>query len=46
MRLDIKIFTGESCEKYLQKLKRKANLEGRTSHTFKKMIEAYENSIK
>ena len=23
MRLDIKIFTGESCEKYLQKLKEK-----------------------
>lgn len=35
MRLDIKIFTGESCEKYLQKLKRRANPEGRTGHTFK-----------
>lgn len=45
MRLDIKIFTGESCEKYLQKLKRKANLEGRTGHTFKKMIEAYEQGL-
>ncbi|MBP3468293.1 MAG: hypothetical protein J6K26_02100, partial [Lachnospiraceae bacterium] len=29
MRLDIKIFTGESCEKYLQKLKRRADPEGR-----------------
>ena len=45
MRLDIKIFTGESCEKYLQKLKRKANLEGCTGHTFKKMIEAYEQGL-
>ena len=45
-RLDIKIFTGESCEKYLQKLKRRANLEGCTGHTFKKMIESYENSMK
>ena len=46
MRLDIKIFTGESCEKYLEKLKRRSNPVGRTGHTFKKMIEAYENSIK
>ena len=46
MRLDIKIFTGESCEKYLQKLKRRANPESRTGHTFKKMIESYENSLK
>lgn len=37
MRLDIKIFTGESCEKYLQKLKRRANFEGCTGHTFKHM---------
>lgn len=34
MRMDIKIFTGESCEKYLQKLKRRSNLEGSTGHTF------------
>lgn len=33
-RLDIKIFTGESCEKYLEKLKRQSNLEGRAGHTF------------
>ena len=46
MRLDIKIFTGESCEKYLQRLKSRANLEGSTGHTFKKMIEKYENDIK
>ena len=45
MRLSIKIFTGESCEKYLQKLKRRANSEGRTGHTFKKMIESYEKNL-
>jgi len=39
MRLQIKIFTGETTEKYLQ------NLRSRTGHTFKKMIEAYENSM-
>ena len=39
-RLEIKIFTGKSTEKWLQKLK------GRTGHTSKKMIESYENSIK
>ena len=43
--LQIKIFTGESCEKYLQKLKRRANSEGRTGHTFKKMIESYEKNL-
>lgn len=42
MRLDIKIFTGESCEKYLQKLKRRANFEDCTGHTFKTIIEDYE----
>ena len=44
-RLDIKIFTGESCEKYLNKLKRRSNPESRTGHTFKKMIEAYEQGM-
>ena len=39
MRLDIKIFTGESTQKYL------AQLTGRTGHTFKKMIEAYEQGM-
>ena len=46
MRLDIRIFTGDSTEKYLQKLKRRANPEDRTGHTFKKMIESYESSMK
>ncbi len=39
MRLDIKIFTGESTQKYLTKLAH------RTGHTFKKMIEAYEQGM-
>ena len=39
IRLDIKIFTGENTQKYLTKLAL------RTGHTFKKMIEAYENSM-
>ena len=40
MRLQIKIFTGETTDKYLSKLR------GRTGHTLKKMIEAYENGMK
>lgn len=40
LKLEIKIFTGETTEKYLEKLKR------RTGHTSKKMIEAYENGAK
>jgi hypothetical protein len=39
LRLDIKIFTGETTQKYL------ANLARRTGHTFKKMIEAYEQGM-
>ena len=39
VRLDIKIFTGESTQKYL------AKLTHRTGHTFKKMIEAYEQGM-
>ena len=39
MRLDIKIFTSETTTKYLQ------NLRVRTGHTFKKMIEAYEQGL-
>ena len=39
MRLQIKIFTGETTDKYLSKLK------GRTGHTMKKMIQAYENGM-
>ena len=40
MRLDVKIFTGETTSRYLEKL------SSRTGHTFKKMIEAYENGMK
>ncbi len=39
MRLDIKIFTGKSTQRYFEKL------VGRTGHTFKKMIEAYEQGL-
>lgn len=45
VRLDIKIFTGESCEKYLQKLKGRENVAGCTGHTFKKMIQSYEQGM-
>lgn len=37
MRLDIKIFSGDLCERYIEKLKKRANFEGCTGHTFKKM---------
>lgn len=40
LRLDVKIFTGESTARSLEKLKH------HTGHTFKKMIEAYENGLK
>ena len=39
MHLQIKLFTGEITDKYLQ------NLRGRTGHTFKKMVEAYEQGL-
>jgi len=39
MRLQIRIFTGETTDKYLQ------NLRSRSGHTFKKMIESYEKSL-
>ena len=39
LRLQIKIFTGETTEKYLTKLR------GCTGHTLKKMIESYEKSL-
>ena len=65
LRLDIRIFTGESTKKYLQNLKVRAgqmpngsdaneenlrgskenSLDSRTGHTFKKMIEAYEQGL-
>lgn len=40
LHLQIKIFTGEVTDKYLE------NLRSRAGHTFKKMIEAYENGLK
>ena len=40
MHLKIKIFTGETTDKYLSKLR------SRTGHTFKKMIESYERNMK
>ncbi len=51
LRLQIKIFTGESTEKYLENLRTSAarrdrELAGCTGHTFKKMIESYENGLK
>ena len=39
LRLDIKIFTGESTRRYLEKL------VSRTGHISKKMIEAYEQGM-
>lgn len=39
-KLEIRIFTGESTEKWLRKLR------GRTGHTLKKMIQNAENSMK
>ena len=53
LRLQIKIFTGESTEKYLENLRSSAARRGqeerelacRTGHTFKKMIESYEKSL-
>ena len=40
LRLEIKIFTGKACEKYLE------NIRGRTGQMSKKMIEDYESKIK
>ena len=40
LHLQIKIFTGEVTDKFLE------SLRSRTGHTFKKMIEAYENGLK
>ena len=45
MRLDIRIFTGDSCEKYLEKLKKGSNPESRTGNIIKKMIEKYESEL-
>ncbi len=40
MRLDVRIFTGESTQRYFEKI------AGRTGQMFKKMIEAYERGLK
>ena len=40
MEMKIRLFTNETTTKYLE------NLRVRTGHTFKKMIESYENSMK
>ena len=65
LRLEIKIFTGEATEKYLEKLKKRvddvshtnsgeaeaccaatgSDIESRTGHASKKMIEAYEQGL-
>lgn len=37
MKLDIKIFTGEKCEKYLEKLKKHSGFDYSSGHTFKKI---------
>ena len=34
LRLDIKIFTGESCERYFEKLKLRASVDGRAGDIF------------
>ena len=49
-RLDIRIFTGESTQSYLEKLRGRRKSDPNpalpSGHTFKKMIEAYENGLK
>lgn len=42
--ISVKIFTGDTFGKIFEKVNRQ--LVGRTGHTFKKMIESYENSMK
>jgi len=51
LRLEVKLFTGESCEKFLSRLRQRTatgtgNFGSRTGHTFKKMIESYEKGMK
>ena len=41
IRLEVKLFTGENCTKFIEKLQK-----SRTGPLSKKMIESYENSIK
>ena len=40
LRLQVKLYTGEVTDKYL------TSLRSRTGHTFKKMVEAYEQNLK
>lgn len=42
--ISVKLFTGDTFSKIFEKVNRR--LVGRTGHTFKKMIESYENSMK
>lgn len=44
VEISVKIFTGDTFGKVFEKVNRR--LTGRTGHTFKKMIESYENSMK
>lgn len=44
VEISVKIFTGDTFGKIFEKVNRQ--LVGRTGHTFKKMIESYENSMK
>ena len=43
-KLEIKIFTGKSTEKWLNRLEKRH--KGRVGHTSKKMVESYENQAK
>ena len=44
VEISVKLFTGDTFGKIFEKLG--CHLAGRTGHTFKKMIESYENSMK
>ena len=46
LRLDIKIFTGEICEKYLEKLKRRSGSESRMGHTSNLILQSSDDKIK
>lgn len=54
LRLEVKLFTGETCDKFLTRLRECTaqaatgtdDFTVRSGHTFKKMIEAYENGMK
>lgn len=54
LKLEVKIFTGETTQKYLERLNKRTKLAAtgtddftsRSGHTFKKMIKAYEDGMK